>query len=304
MSMLTAPEAVSRVSIASSAMISELNVSLWTGRKKDKRASHKVTEDNNAEEGSAGVYKKLLGDCPELDAILKHVGHVRNHIHYAMTMPWGDLGQRLVTTAMSFDYTTKMSEAEDKFWVLVTAFLKVYDWEVAQSQAKLGDMYNPADYLSSEQIKDKFNFRMVLAPVPENNWLCELGKDQLAEVETRYQEHYEAQIHQAMHDIADRTTVALTKLHDQLDWVAGEKNKRIFESVFDTCLDMIDMLDTCNLTGDTQMIAIHSKLKAQFGNEFGMMGLSTEALKEDDVLREQTKTVLADVLKELPSLNM
>ena len=63
------------------------------------------------------------------------------------------------------------------------------------------------------------------------------------------------------------------------------------------------MLETCNLTGNTQMTAVHAKLKAQFAGK-GMQGLSPEALKGDAILRRQTKAVLADAIKTLPSLEM
>ena len=63
------------------------------------------------------------------------------------------------------------------------------------------------------------------------------------------------------------------------------------------------MLETCNLTGNTQMAAIHAKLKAQFAGA-GMQGLSPEALKGDAVLRRQTRDVVAEAIRALPSLEM
>lgn len=53
-------------SIASSAVLIDLSISTWTGRKLDKRASNDVTASNNAAKGVANVHKKLLGDCAEL----------------------------------------------------------------------------------------------------------------------------------------------------------------------------------------------------------------------------------------------
>ena len=60
-------------SISSSAMLVELSISTWTGRKLDKQASQVVTTTNNASSGVANVHKKLLGDCAELDMIQKFV---------------------------------------------------------------------------------------------------------------------------------------------------------------------------------------------------------------------------------------
>ena len=55
--------------LASSAMIVEVNISNWTGRKKDKAASKDVTTRNNANDGVASVHKALLADNSDLCAV-------------------------------------------------------------------------------------------------------------------------------------------------------------------------------------------------------------------------------------------
>ena len=55
--------------LASSAMLVEVNISNWVGRKKDKRASQDVTAQNNAKDGVASVNKALLADNDDLKAI-------------------------------------------------------------------------------------------------------------------------------------------------------------------------------------------------------------------------------------------
>ena len=257
-----APAVPNRISIASSCSNVEFTASIWTGRKKDKRASAQVTSDNNAESGSAGVYKKLLGNCPELDAITKHVGHVRNHIHYRLTMPWSDLGQRLLVTAMLPEYQRMMSEAQVEFWRLVAEFMKVYQWELSQVQAKLGTLYRPEDYPTEDEIREKFAFRVMYTPVAEDDFRCDVGSEQLQEMQEAYDQHYPAKINQAMQHVHDVTAKTLTKLHSSIDWEEGEKKGKIFESVFDSCLEQIDMLETCNLTGNTQMAAVHASSRS------------------------------------------
>ena len=61
--------AVSAPTISSSSMLVELSISVWTGRRLDKRASSEVVASNHANVGVASVNKKLLGDCEELVAI-------------------------------------------------------------------------------------------------------------------------------------------------------------------------------------------------------------------------------------------
>jgi hypothetical protein len=81
------------------------------------------------------------------------------------------------------------------------------------------------------------------------------------------------------------------------------KPKRIFAGTFDGVLDMIDMLKACNLTGDTQMEAIRIKLEDQFRG-LGRVPLSAEALREDKHLRAETKSVVEDVIKNLPTIDL
>src|SRR6056300_581549 len=70
--------------LASSAMLVELNISNWSGRKKDKRASADVTSQNYAATGVANVNKKLLADNADLKAIQTHVTAMRS-LHADMT---------------------------------------------------------------------------------------------------------------------------------------------------------------------------------------------------------------------------
>ena len=84
-------------SIPSAAVLIDLSISTWTGRKQDKRAANAVEAQNNTAVGVANVTKKLLGDCEELSAVQKFAANARN-THYAMTTPWSDLGMTVHTT--------------------------------------------------------------------------------------------------------------------------------------------------------------------------------------------------------------
>jgi len=89
-------------SISSSAMLVELNISVWTGV--SWMASDAEIDAQKQTTTRAGNYnKKLFADEPCFDAISKFAGNART-FHYHATMPWSDSGLRLLTTAMYFDY--------------------------------------------------------------------------------------------------------------------------------------------------------------------------------------------------------
>ena len=60
---------------------------------------------------------------------------------------------------------------------------------------------------------------------------------------------------------------------------------------------MIDMLDVCNITGDSQMTAMKMQL------EDALCGITPEALREDAYLRAETKRNVDAAIKALPSLD-
>jgi len=79
-------------------MLSQMQVSTWTARKKDKAASAKVARDSGASAKAGNYNKNLLAGCTELEDLKKFVGNARN-THYAMTLPWSDMGLRLIPTS-------------------------------------------------------------------------------------------------------------------------------------------------------------------------------------------------------------
>lgn len=65
--------------IVSSAVLLDLNISVWAGRKKDKTNTEKVVADNHAQSKDAAlVTKRLFVDNPKLDAINKQASAIRN----------------------------------------------------------------------------------------------------------------------------------------------------------------------------------------------------------------------------------
>jgi hypothetical protein len=296
----TAP-AASAPSIASSAMLAELSISVWTGKKKDKSASDDVTRANNAAKGVAAVHKKLLGDCAELDAVQKFAANVRS-THYASTLPWSDSGLRLLPTARYFAYHKQMTALRDEFYRLVAIFLKAYDWEITQAQAKLGDLFNVREYPNTDELAKKFRFASTYIPLPETgDWRVDMERETQDALRAQYAEAYAAQLKGAMDDIWHRLHDTLITLSRQLlvedDGNGGVKANRIYQSVFDRALDIIDMMETCNVTDDMNMQIMQRRLKAAF------RGLNVESLKDDTQLRAETKRTIDAAIKALPSLD-
>ena len=289
------------ISIASSAMLCELSISVWTGRKLDKKASAEVTAVNAAARGVANVHKKLLGNCQELQAIQKFAANARS-LHYGMTMPWSDMGLRLIPTAQYFKYTNVMTGLQNEFNQLHEVFCDAYDWELTQAHAKLGFMFNQAEYPTVDNIRRKFKFRLATMPVPTSgDWRLDIGNEAMEEVKTQYEEYVVTQVQNAMSDMWRRLYQPLDNMSKRLDYASKEDKKIFKDSLVSNVLDMVELLSTCNLTGDTQMEAARIKL------EDALRGVTADSLREDAYLRAETKRTVDEVISEsfmsLPSLD-
>jgi hypothetical protein len=81
------------------------------------------------------------------------------------------------------------------------------------------------------------------------------------------------------------------------DTKQGEKNT-FRNSLVTNVLDVVDLLSTCNVTGDSQMEAMRQRLEST------LRGITPEGLRDDEFLRAETKSKVDDILKALPSLDM
>jgi len=293
---MSAP-AVNAPSIASSAMLVEFSVSTWTARKKDSKATNDVAERNNlASNELTNVTKKLI-DCEELSSLIKFGSNARN-IHYSMTMPWSDMGQRIVTTQQYFKYHEVMTELQQEFDRLAQAFLEVYDYEVTEMQLKLGDMWNRDEYPTADAIRDRFRMRISYMPLPDaGDWRIDIQNEAQQQLTQQYEQYYNNQIKSAMNDLWHKLHDNLTTLVRQLDYDADGKRNRVYDTVFDRAHELVEMLSTCNVTGDSQMEAMRQRL------DTALYGLTADAVKRDDTLRDTAREKVKDAIANLPSLD-
>ena len=284
-------------SISSAAMIVDFNASVWTARKKDRKASDDITTMNYAAKGVANVSKNLLGDCDELTAVQKFAANVRN-MHYSMTMPWSDNGSRLLTTAQYFRYNEVMTDLQYEFNRLVDEFLTVYEWKIMQAQAKLGDIFNRDEYPTRDSLRDKFGFRVSYIPLPDSgDFRIDVGNEAMVDLQTQYEKHYTSALNTAMKDIWQKLHDNLTTLVRQLDVNDEGKGNKLYDTVFDRALELADMLGTCNVTGDSQMEAMRQRLEQAFH------GLTLGQIKNSPTLRENKQKELTAAIAALPSLD-
>lgn len=283
-------------SIASSAMLVTFSISVWGARKTDKKARAQLASQNHAKDSALSVTKRLV-DSEILDKITQCRTEARQY-HYSRTLPWSDAGSRLLTTVNYFDYTKVMSEYQNQFYKLVDEFVQEYYVEILKAQATLGNMFDSSVYPDSDEVRAKFGMRLSYEPVPEaGDFRVDVGNSAMAELRDSYESAYEQRIQSAMGDIWRRLYDKLANASERLDLDADGKKRKFHDTLVSNVVELIDVMRTCNITGDAQMTAMADKLEDIF------RGVSPQTLRDDTFKREETKRQVDKVLAQLPSLD-
>jgi len=277
--------------ISSSAMLVDLSLSVWTGRKLDKTVSAEVDASKGAKGRAGNYHKNLLAGSEKLAEIGKLSSSIRNW-SYSQTSPWSDAGTRLLPSTLFFDYKAKLSEYEKMFTDKVTEFLGEYDVLVSKAAFQLGDLFNREDYPEVEKIQSKFGMHYTFSPVPEaGDFRVDIGEAGMRELQERYQSAYSTRIEASMKDVWQRFHDSLSKMVERFDYEEGETKKIFRDSLVENVYEQIDLLKHLNITGDMQLEAMRKELQSH------LSGYKAEDFREDDGLRLSTRDAVKDMLK-------
>lgn len=282
--------------LSSASMLVDFSASVYTARKKDVSASEELETIKKADPNVANVHKKLLGNCPELVAIQKFVGNTRN-AHSSMTLPWSDMGMRLLPTSTFFKYKQYMTKAEQEFHTLVEKFFDIYEDAVVNAQTLLGDLYNPANYPPLDVLRHKFGWRLSFVPLPTSgDFRVEMEQEQAKSLAEEYDKHYNAMFGKAIDSMIGDLMKYLARLSDRLDYKSQEDKKVFHDTVTSNITDMLENLLVPLADKDKRLHTLTRQLMDTFE------GISADALREDGALRQNTKQSVYDVISSIKSL--
>ena len=282
--------------LSSASMLVDFSASVYTARKKDVSASEELETIKKADPNVANVHKKLLGNCPELVAIQKFVGNTRN-AHSSMTLPWSDMGMRLLPTSTFFKYKQYMTKAEQEFHTLVEKFFDIYEDAVVNAQTLLGDLYNPANYPPLDVLRHKFGWRLSFVPLPTSgDFRVEMEQEQAKSLAEEYDKHYSAMFGKAIDSMIGDLMKYLARLSDRLDYKSQEDKKVFHDTVTSNITDMLENLLVPLADKDKRLHTLTRQLMDTFE------GISADALREDGALRQNTKQSVDDVISSIKSL--
>jgi len=257
-------------------LLVQLNVSQWTAKKYDKKASKEVTNAHGAATAAGRFNKSLLPMNDKLENIHRKTTLIRTK-YYEATLPWGLDGTQMLPTSNYLQFMSDFRKERDEWNILVRNFVDHYDTLKEDAKRILGGLYDPADYPSAVDIRQKFHMDMAVFPVPSADFRVSIASDELSRIQQDVERRVAEAQTNAMKDVWQR-------LFDRVKHMAEKlaDPKAIFrDSMVENAREICALLPRLNFTDDPNLEALRQQVEASLIKH-------PEALRNDPDLRRDT----------------
>jgi hypothetical protein len=286
------------VSLATSAVLVNAEVSVWSATKQDRVISNEVTTAKKADHSAGRYVKNLLADDPTHKQLLNYRQTVYNWLR-RNTYDWnGSL--RLLPVINLPKFKTEFHQHEKSYFALRDAFLDKYPTIVSNMAFKQGDMFDRSEYPSVDQIKDKFRIRLYVSEVPMSDYRCAIADDLAEDLKITYQKQINDEIvPQVMGEIAHQFMEVMESIShccgvDEISSSStGEvktKKRKIYEGTIEKARALCETFREFNLTNDAELAKVSESLKNVLN------GVDADDIRESDAVRESVKSEVDSIL--------
>ena len=279
------------MSISSSALLVELNISVWPASKLDREITDKVNSDASAVRGASQTKKNLFAGTSLRKDISDFAARIRLY-HNKHTLPWADKGERMLPTALFMDYKQTMNGFEQTFNMMCDNFFIEYPRLVVEAPTNLGSMYKAEDYPDLEDVKLKFGFKRAVKPVPEaGDFRLDIPAYDLEEMRSEFVSQQDRKLADAMREPWDRLHEMLVGISEKLTDVDGDGKNRDHDTLISNPIELCGLLTKLNVTNDPKLEEARRQL------EVAMVTADIEDIKEHADSRNELKSKVDDILK-------
>ena len=258
------------------ALLVQLNISQWTARKLDKKATKQVADSNYASKDAGNYNKKLLPMSDSLANIHTMTGDIRREF-YTNTLPWGLENTHMLPTSNYLSFMTTFRKRKSEWELVVRKFLTDYPTLQVTAQRFLGNLYDSADYPDVGDLLHKFKMDLVVMPGPTNAFRVQLADDELSNIHADNQRRVEESSGLAMKEAWQRLYSHVKLMSERL----GNTEGRLYDSLFDNAIELCSILPRLNFTDDPDLEAMRQEVEVK------LVGHSKEAIKGSPALRKQ-----------------
>lgn len=218
----------------------------WGNKRKSRVAEQKIDTEFGSN-GATDVRKYLIPKhhLSKPEALISALYRK----HYKLTLPWLDKLRVIPTDVFFENYLPMYKGISKEFKEWREKFVANYPIIVQQeSERMLNTLFNPADYPTAGEMKEKFSIDIVVMPVPtSNDFRVDSMHGYINEIKEEWEKNLQKQGHVAQEELWSR-------LVDPVEALCNARNKKRFdESLVDNIINTADLVQRLNVFGDTKL---------------------------------------------------
>ena len=298
---LTKPDHL--ISLASSAVLVSVDISVWSATKQDRGISDEVTTSKNADKHAGRYVKNLLANHPKHKAVVNYRQTIYNWLQ-RRTYKWNQ-SQNLLPSVDVPKFKQEYHEHQLAFHGLVDSLTNDYDSIVSDMAFKQGTMFNRNDYPTKEQVHAKFSLNLYVSEVPMNDFRCGIAQDIADDLFTTYKKQAQGIIESIGQEQSERLLEVMESIShccgvDEKESLSGEvttKRRKIYDTTIQKALEMCESFKRFNLKNDSGLEQARASL------EKVLSGVKAEDIRDSDAVRHHVKEGIDDILSKFGSFN-
>jgi hypothetical protein len=297
---LTKPEHL--ISLASSAVLVSVDISVWSATKQDRGISDEVTTSKNADKHAGRYVKNLLANHPKHKAVVNYRQTIYNWLQ-RRTYKWNQ-SQNLLPSVDVPKFKQEYHEHEIAFHGLVDSLTSDYDSIVSDMAFKQGTMFNRDDYPTKEQVHAKFSLNLYVSEVPMNDFRCGIANDIADDLFNTYKRQTNGIIESIAQEQSERMVEVMESIshccgvdESEVNGEVRTKRRKIYDTTIQKALEMCESFKRFNLKNDSGLEQARASL------EEVLRGVKAEDIRDSDAVRHHVKEGIDDILSKFGSFN-
>lgn len=261
--------------VAQAACLVEIRASAWSGRITDRQFTDKVEGDNGVEKRSGAYTKKLFPGTNLLRRVTAVQTAFRTYAQ-ARTMPLAGSACRLLANVHLPEFYKMLSKTREEIDAALDEVEENYDSAVALARRQLGPAFNPEDYPSVAEIRERFAVRCDVMPVPQSGHFGKVGLPDgtLDALNDQFEEQAAAKMAAVVSEMEDRAKATARHVKDRIEAIRASQEKAgegtraapLFQSTFDDAKEIGALLADYALIFQSSTLAEIAGALAEIGD--------------------------------------
>ena len=260
----------------------------------DNKARDYFAKSTNAEKEAFSVTKRKWPELA-LKGMRKEISSMRN-LHRKMTLPWNDVGYRLLPNDKFFEFTSETVAIKDRFYAERALFKMNFDEYVTMGIHNQGDFADPGAYpKTSDEVDNLFDLNVLLRPCPDSDDIrVDLPEDMLEDLKISINKQIEEDVYLAIKELWLRFYKSINHMVSRLN--TGDP-KHFHASLLDNIEDIIKIIPSYNLNNDKDLEESRKEIEEVISKI-----KSIDDLKDDERLRRNTVDQLSKLMNKFPEV--